>query len=156
MTTPMQFCCIMWGVDSKSRVLLARAMNCWQCWRNNGEICQNFGQRNSMFGPSLAWDSAPKSHRGIRVTTLPVKIATERRPNNRGRVVSLPQQGAEDEQKDGDVPSASAFCQFCGSLLSLLLCTKCRSTWYCSKACQTRDWKPSHKFLCRILRRHTL
>ncbi|KAK6361245.1 hypothetical protein TWF730_004987 [Orbilia blumenaviensis] len=28
-------------------------------------------------------------------------------------------------------------------------CNQCRSIWYCSKACQEKDW-PSHKLLCKL------
>lgn len=30
-----------------------------------------------------------------------------------------------------------------------LRCARCRAVWYCSKECQTRDWKLGHRALCR-------
>lgn len=30
-----------------------------------------------------------------------------------------------------------------------LRCARCKAVWYCSKECQTRDWKLGHRALCR-------
>ncbi|KAK9493195.1 hypothetical protein V1508DRAFT_404069 [Lipomyces doorenjongii] len=38
-----------------------------------------------------------------------------------------------------------------GSVVKLLSCGKCRSTYYCSQDCQLQDWKAYHKRECKIL-----
>jgi hypothetical protein len=35
--------------------------------------------------------------------------------------------------------------------LQLLYCSVCQSAMYCSKACQTKDWKTQHKQLCKLV-----
>lgn len=41
-------------------------------------------------------------------------------------------------------------CQLCGSRDNLMLCSRCRSTWYCSKEHQKYDWK-YHKLKCKTV-----
>ncbi len=44
------------------------------------------------------------------------------------------------------------FCSRCGiSSLDLLRCSKCKSVYYCSVACQKLDWKRVHKKSCKQL-----
>ena len=47
-------------------------------------------------------------------------------------------------------------CSCCGQMLvmnevnnKLLSCGKCKTTHYCNRACQKRDWKHGHKSVCR-------
>lgn len=40
-------------------------------------------------------------------------------------------------------------CDECGRKTKLLLCSKCRRTYYCSRECQTSAWNKVHKFLCQ-------
>jgi len=39
-------------------------------------------------------------------------------------------------------------CAICGRQDQLKLCSRCRAAKYCSKECQTRDWK-AHKAICK-------
>ncbi|KAL8868943.1 MAG: hypothetical protein Q9174_004646 [Haloplaca sp. 1 TL-2023] len=66
----------------------------------------------------------------------------------------LPFQGNTQHRSDAEVSDASppTSCSSCHKTSSdlgspLLRCAKCRSTYYCSKTCQTTDWK-THKRLC--------
>ncbi|XP_055969613.1 egl nine homolog 1 isoform X2 [Sorex fumeus] len=47
-------------------------------------------------------------------------------------------------------PSASerAYCELCGKMENLLRCSRCRSSFYCSKEHQRQDWK-KHKLVCQ-------
>lgn len=49
-------------------------------------------------------------------------------------------------------PSASErerqYCELCGKMENLLRCGRCRSSFYCSKEHQRRDWK-KHKLVCQ-------
>ncbi|KAM4828867.1 egl nine homolog 1 [Thomomys bottae] len=51
-------------------------------------------------------------------------------------------------------PSASAserdrqYCELCGKMENLMRCGRCRSSFYCSKEHQRRDWK-KHKLVCQ-------
>ncbi|QDZ19605.1 hypothetical protein A3770_03p21230 [Chloropicon primus] len=40
-------------------------------------------------------------------------------------------------------------CQFCGHKGTRYRCSRCRLAFYCSAACQKRDWKASHSKSCR-------
>lgn len=42
-----------------------------------------------------------------------------------------------------------AACGMSGAGVKLLKCMRCRKVWYCSKECQTADWKSSHKRVCQ-------
>lgn len=46
-----------------------------------------------------------------------------------------------------DTPPAHKQCTMCGKPASEM-CKQCRSSHYCSRACQVADW-PTHKLLCR-------
>jgi hypothetical protein len=35
--------------------------------------------------------------------------------------------------------------------IQLQHCAACQSAWYCSKDCQTEDWKKQHKKICQFL-----
>ena len=42
-------------------------------------------------------------------------------------------------------------CEECGTVLDakkILRCTKCKACWYCSTACQSRNWRRIHKRVC--------
>lgn len=48
------------------------------------------------------------------------------------------------------IASASDVCQSCkkgGSAVTLSRCSRCKAAWYCSRECQTADWK-EHKKSC--------
>lgn len=49
-------------------------------------------------------------------------------------------------------PSASErdrqYCELCGKMENLLRCSRCRSSFYCSKEHQRQDWK-KHKLVCQ-------
>ncbi|XP_069117730.1 egl nine homolog 1-like [Argopecten irradians] len=47
-----------------------------------------------------------------------------------------------------DIPNEHIVCQLCGSLDDLQLCSRCKTTWYCSKEHQKYDWK-YHKKSCK-------
>ena len=40
---------------------------------------------------------------------------------------------------------------FVCSAVTLQYCGACKSTFYCSRACQKEDWKKQHKHLCKLL-----
>ncbi|XP_053314477.1 egl nine homolog 1-like [Spea bombifrons] len=40
------------------------------------------------------------------------------------------------------------YCELCGKMENLLLCGRCRSSFYCSKEHQRQDWK-KHKLVCK-------
>ncbi|XP_063299455.1 egl nine homolog 1 isoform X2 [Pelobates fuscus] len=40
------------------------------------------------------------------------------------------------------------FCELCGKMENLLLCGRCRNSFYCSKEHQRQDWK-NHKLVCK-------
>uniref|UniRef100_A0A8C5MKS8 hypoxia-inducible factor-proline dioxygenase n=1 Tax=Leptobrachium leishanense TaxID=445787 RepID=A0A8C5MKS8_9ANUR len=44
--------------------------------------------------------------------------------------------------------SERRYCELCGKMENLLLCGRCRSSFYCSKEHQRQDWK-KHKLLCQ-------
>eukprot|EP01113_Clastostelium_recurvatum_P016049 TRINITY_DN19096_c0_g1_i1.p1 TRINITY_DN19096_c0_g1~~TRINITY_DN19096_c0_g1_i1.p1 ORF type:complete len:206 (+),score=27.88 TRINITY_DN19096_c0_g1_i1:36-653(+) len=47
-------------------------------------------------------------------------------------------------------------CLCCGSCQRpgcTLKCSKCATTYYCSQACQVKDWNSRHKQLCKIIQR---
>ncbi|XP_064620987.1 uncharacterized protein LOC135483865 [Lineus longissimus] len=46
------------------------------------------------------------------------------------------------------VPRPPTFCRVCGAE-GLKTCSKCKMAKYCSKECQVKDWKASHKRECR-------
>ncbi|XP_060068397.1 egl nine homolog 1-like [Ylistrum balloti] len=47
-----------------------------------------------------------------------------------------------------DIPNEHIVCQLCGSHNDLQLCSRCKTTWYCSKEHQKYDWK-YHKKTCK-------
>ncbi|XP_033735601.1 egl nine homolog 1-like isoform X2 [Pecten maximus] len=47
-----------------------------------------------------------------------------------------------------DIPNEHIVCQLCGSRDDLQLCSRCKTTWYCSKEHQKYDWK-YHKKICK-------
>ncbi len=46
-------------------------------------------------------------------------------------------------------------CELCGAMENLLVCSRCKEAWYCSKAHQTSDWT-SHKKTCLKQKPHTV
>ncbi|XP_077994006.1 prolyl hydroxylase EGLN3-like [Glandiceps talaboti] len=46
-----------------------------------------------------------------------------------------------------DARVTSSFCELCGALENLKLCSRCKSTWYCCREHQQSDWK-THKKAC--------
>ncbi|XP_055002888.1 egl nine homolog 1 isoform X2 [Sorex araneus] len=48
----------------------------------------------------------------------------------------------------GPSPSERAYCELCGKMENLLRCSRCRSSFYCSKEHQRQDWK-KHKLVCQ-------
>ncbi|XP_034040204.1 egl nine homolog 1 [Thalassophryne amazonica] len=40
------------------------------------------------------------------------------------------------------------YCELCGKMENLLICGRCRSSFYCSKEHQKQDWK-KHKLICK-------
>lgn len=53
---------------------------------------------------------------------------------------------AEKEQCDQDADRQ--YCELCGKMENLLICGRCRSSFYCSKEHQKEDWK-NHKLICK-------
>ncbi|KAL1679678.1 hypothetical protein EV122DRAFT_277062 [Schizophyllum commune] len=51
------------------------------------------------------------------------------------------------------IPPAPGKCQVCGARagIQLLRCSTCKNRFYCSSACQTKDWKRDHKLRCSLL-----
>ncbi len=45
-------------------------------------------------------------------------------------------------------------CELCGAMENLLVCSRCKEAWYCSKAHQTTDWM-SHKKTCLKQKSHS-
>ncbi|CAM9146080.1 unnamed protein product, partial [Rangifer tarandus platyrhynchus] len=41
------------------------------------------------------------------------------------------------------------YCELCGKMENLLRCSRCRSSFYCSKEHQRQDWK-KHKLVCQV------
>lgn len=52
------------------------------------------------------------------------------------------------EKKQGDVEGDRQYCELCGKMENLLRCARCRSSFYCSKEHQKRDWK-KHRLSCK-------
>ena len=47
---------------------------------------------------------------------------------------------------------AARECANCGVIdVALFACSSCKQTYYCSKICQTNDWKKGHKESCKKL-----
>ena len=42
-------------------------------------------------------------------------------------------------------------CVVCGKGGYSLCCSGCNQTWYCGRACQTKDWKLGHRKQCAVL-----
>jgi len=40
-------------------------------------------------------------------------------------------------------------CHYCRNICKPLRCSQCKITKYCSKSCQKKDWKSSHRLQCR-------
>ena len=56
--------------------------------------------------------------------------------------------GSQSSSSAGDWSS----CTCCGNKKSnMKRCSRCKSVFYCSDACQTKDWENIHKKICRTL-----
>jgi hypothetical protein len=69
----------------------------------------------------------------------------------RGRGKKLPKRDKNPVTAEGD---AAMFCSYCYKQVEvekrLGLCARCHKRSYCSKECQTADWKGGHKHWCEI------
>ncbi|KAI5893440.1 uncharacterized protein SCHCODRAFT_02575020 [Schizophyllum commune H4-8] len=53
----------------------------------------------------------------------------------------------DEMERNGTVKVKETCCAVCGSGGKAFLCSRCKKTYYCSRKCQTGDWKV-HKHLC--------
>lgn len=54
---------------------------------------------------------------------------------------------AECGRDKSNASLTNKFCELCGQFENLMLCSRCKCTWYCSKEHQRNHWK-DHKKLC--------
>lgn len=52
------------------------------------------------------------------------------------------------ERQQSDLDRDRQYCELCGKMANLLICGRCRNSFYCSKEHQKEDWK-NHKLTCK-------
>eukprot|EP00578_Thalassiosira_sp_NH16_P009850 CAMPEP_0181114906 /NCGR_PEP_ID=MMETSP1071-20121207/21152_1 /TAXON_ID=35127 /ORGANISM="Thalassiosira sp., Strain NH16" /LENGTH=547 /DNA_ID=CAMNT_0023199085 /DNA_START=138 /DNA_END=1781 /DNA_ORIENTATION=- len=93
---------------------------------------EGFGYGQCVYGETSGWDIVESFLKGQHGTLVPQ------------RYVTCPQVGFKGTRDKGSWP-----CDFCGKVESdLKQCSVCKKVQYCSRDCQKKAWKATHKHEC--------